>query len=171
MEDKMKELNALISKLKGEVADQEKTPEILEKIYEEMVKPLHNLIRTKIIPLEVHFNKTISDFWYNNGSFDSFPEKLNCADKQVWMIGFAIRLEGFKQYDKVPYNVYHRFEINLEKYNYIFGLLPSDIWGNRRYAGLLPGKQDLDEWANRFHDVLVDDTKKHVEQLLKIQES
>ena len=87
------------------------------------------------------------------------------AGEDMWMLGFEYELEGFKKAGTKAFNVYCPLEIRFDKFKYSIGPGQGKIWEERLYHKL-HNSEELEQIADRFVEMVVEDISQRIETLL-----
>jgi predicted nuclease of restriction endonuclease-like (RecB) superfamily len=171
IDEKMKRLKGLLEKITTEEADLQKTQDIIRDIFSNILQVLIELIKGKLIELEPLFNTITVDKWYNGkchgaNMTETDLENFLSKERDIWSLGIQFQLDGFKKGGIKAFNVGHRVEISLHKYKYSIGLGTGTIWDERVYRQLHTIKE-LEVFAEKYIEKILDDINERVEMLLK----
>jgi predicted nuclease of restriction endonuclease-like (RecB) superfamily len=166
---KLNKLKGLIQRLNIGKAEIQKNDEAIEKVINEIEIPLIKLIDSKLSEIKTEFKSAKIYILYNaqrggeyNVGFDiTSMGKL----ENIWMLGFEFSLNGFEKAGKKAFDAWYKFEIQFDKYKFTIGQERGKAWDDRAYNELY-SKEELEEIADRFVEIVFDDIKERIEGML-----
>jgi predicted nuclease of restriction endonuclease-like (RecB) superfamily len=168
--EKINKLKEIVARIKTDPADLEKNNDLVKKVFTNIVRPLIELIETKMTDVKPLFQKTRIEWRLNEKHIGAYVTSYDIdahlmATENIWVFGFEFALETFIHGGVKAFSVWQRLEINLDKHKYMIGPERGKIWMEKVYSKFL-SENELDELADRFVETMVDDINNNAERIL-----